>query len=82
MILLLTILAKMESVPITFTHKGKLYSGYFHAVQGAGSSQVWHLMINDYYYGRLRYTDKWVFDSQIMPEMAEEFGSYITGWFQ
>ena len=61
----------MERALISFEHKGKKYSGEFSSVAGAGSNQLWHLMIDNFYYGRLRYSDRWVFDSNIMPEMAE-----------
>lgn len=68
----------MDDIPIKFEHKGKTYSGYLSPVRGMGSTQVWHLMVDRYYYGCLRYTDRWVFDSETMPDMAEFFGDYIT----
>lgn len=52
------------------------------SVQGAGDNRVWHLMIDNYYFGRLRYTDKWVFDSNTMPEIADLLGEYVIAWYQ
>src|SRR5688572_29531188 len=42
----------MDKIPLTFEYKGKPYSGHFHTVAGAGSTQVRHLMIDNYYRGR------------------------------
>lgn len=70
----------MKEIPITFDHKGKRYSGHFSLVSGAGSDRTWHLFIALHYYGRLRFTDRWIFDSELMPEMAGEFGEYVERW--
>jgi hypothetical protein len=76
----------MDEIPITFEHEGKEYTGSFDEVQGAGTSKVWYLMIDNYYKGRLRMTDRgWVFDptpkTQSMAELANFFGDYITMWY-
>jgi hypothetical protein len=44
----------MSAIQITFTHAGKKYSSELSQVQGAGETSVYHLMIDDYYKGRLR----------------------------
>lgn len=46
----------MERILIEFEWEGTVFRGCFQAVYGAGAS-VWHLMINNYYYGRLRIAD-------------------------
>ena len=54
----------------------------FQSVYGAGAG-VWHLMIDDYYYGRLRMTDgRWFFDGNKhgMEDLADYFGDYVTAW--
>lgn len=73
----------MQTIPITFEHKGNRYTGYFQSVAGAGSSQIFHLMIDNYYYGRLRTSDRgWVFDSNSgMEDMAQLFGEHIKAFY-
>lgn len=69
----------MQSVPVTFTHNGKQYSGTLTQVQGAGQTGVWHLMIGNYYKGRLRvsaFDNKWVFDGEFA-ELADEFSKAV-----
>lgn len=74
----------MVKVYITFENRGKTVTGYFHSVQGAGISQtnVYHLMVNEFYAGRLRYTDNWwCFDNTSktdFEELAEMFGDVVT----
>ena len=74
----------MDRIPITFEHKGKQYSGILSPVQGMGHPCVFHLLINNYYFGNLRYTDRcgWVFDSNTMPEIGDFLGDYIIAWYQ
>jgi hypothetical protein len=74
-------------IPITFQFRGKTFSGHLLPVMGAGASSVWHLVINKFFYGRLRLTDgKWFFDtnkrSEGMEELADEFGNYVILWHQ
>jgi hypothetical protein len=71
---------------ITFTYKGKQYSGELSQVQGAGSSAVCHLMINNYYHGCLRislFNNRWVFDGEFA-ELAEGFGEllHLVNWIK
>lgn len=74
----------MQKVPITFDHAGKQFTGTFDPVHGAGGN-VFHLTIDNYYCGRLRYADKWVFDptpkSEGFNELADYFGDYVTAWY-
>ena len=65
-------------IPVSFEYRGKNYEGIFHRVQGGGAT-VWHLMINDFYYGRLTHTGKWIFssNSKEMEELADCFGGQI-----
>lgn len=72
----------MQSIDIAFEHEGLGYSGQFTKVSGSGSTSTFHLMINGYYYGRLRYSPNgWIFDGNAKGDMfaglAEFFGNYI-----
>jgi len=75
----------MDPVLITFDHQGKHYKGQLVPVMGAGSSNEFHLMIDNYYCGRLRYSDRWVFDptpkTDSFVELTEYFGEYVTAWY-
>jgi len=64
---------------VSFEYKGKKHNGILSKVSGAGTSTVWHLMVNNYYWGALSYTNKWVFNTpkNEMQELAEFFGSHI-----
>jgi hypothetical protein len=64
---------------VIFTHKGKEFIGDLSQVQGAGSSAMYHLMINKYYRGCLRismFDNRWLFDGEFA-ELAEAFGALI-----
>lgn len=67
------------NIPVTFTYQGKTYTGFLHPVHGAGI-HVWHLMINNFYYGRLRYQNGWVFDSNKDWDIAETLGEIVVAW--
>ena len=71
-----------EGVPITFEYKGRKYSGFFHPVAGTGQPWAWQLLLDDYFYGNLRYADQWVFEGQQMQDLGDFFGSYITAWYE
>lgn len=65
-----------EKIPIKFEHQGKLYSGSLDPVFGAGGN-TWYLMINKYYYGRLRRNDRgWFFDGDFK-DLADYFGECV-----
>jgi len=68
----------MQHIPVSFEYNGKQYQGQLQQVFGGGA-QVWHLMINKYYYGMLMYTDKWVFHNpkNEMKDLAEFFGEHV-----
>jgi hypothetical protein len=69
----------MTTVPITFTHAGKEYSGKLSQVQGAGSTAVHHLTINNYFKGRLRvsaFDGTWVFDGEF-DDLAGAFAAWL-----
>lgn len=72
-------------IPITFEHEGKHYKGTLEPVQGAGASQQWHLMIDNFYFGCLRINKAgWIFDTtpknESMAGLADFFGEYIVLW--
>jgi len=75
----------MVKIPITFEHEGTAYKGSLEEVFGAGA-KIWHLMIDKFYWGRLRLTDRgWVFDptakDESMAALADFFGEYVTLWY-
>jgi hypothetical protein len=72
-----------EKIPITFEYQGKTYSGSFNAVCGAGvDTGVWYLMINNFYYGRLRTSSfGWFFDGNIFNDLADYFGAYVIACY-
>jgi hypothetical protein len=70
----------MPNLPLIFTYAGKQYDGELTQVQGAGGTSVYHLMIQNYYCGRLRFSafnNRWVFDGEF-EEMAEGFGILLS----
>lgn len=75
----------MDKIPITFEYKGKVYSGHFEPVHGAGGN-MWHLMINKYYCGRLSYTttNGWQFDENSFggKELTDFFADVIIAWYE
>lgn len=80
----------MDKVAISFIFRENEYKGELQKVAGANSSSTWHLMIDNFFCGRLCKADKWVFDStpktKKFEHMAEHFGRYITAidhqWMQ
>jgi hypothetical protein len=76
----------MSAMPIIFTHNGAQYTGKLSQVQGAGDTGVYHLMIDNYYRGRLRlsaFDNKWVFDGEFA-QLAEGFGAllHLVHWIR
>ncbi len=73
----------MDPIPISFKHNGINYSDcYF--TKGAATSEtvIWHLYDSDnYYLGKLRFTDKWAFEAsrrtERIHELAEYFGDFV-----
>lgn len=71
-------LYSMNKIPVTFTHEGKEYSGTLDQVQGVGATSVYHLMIDRFYWGRLRrYNESWVFDPTPKDEWLKGFADYF-----
>ena len=77
----------MENIPVSFEWEGKNYRGVLTAVNGAGV-QVYHLMIDKFYNGRLRLTDRygWQFDptpkTESFKELRDFFGDVVTAWYE
>ena len=76
------------TIPITFEFQGKQFSGEFSDVMGAGNTAIFHLSINRFYYGRLRYSQfegGWVFDTNAgsvgWEVLAEQFGYHLIAWY-
>lgn len=77
----------MENCPITFKFKDKQYAGHFKPVSGGGSNTLFHLMVDNYYWGQLFYTENfgWQFHSNSEPELkelSEYFGMVVSGWYR
>ena len=77
----------MENIPVNFECEGKSYTGPLNAVHGAGT-QVYHLIIERRYNGRLRLTERygWQFDptptTKSFKELRDYFGDVVTAWYQ
>ena len=77
----------MENIPVSFECEGKAYNGFLSAVCGAGT-QVYHLMVDNFYNGRLRLTDRygWVFDSTPKTEsfkgLTDYFSDVVVAWYE
>lgn len=72
----------MDPIPINFKHSGVTYSNcYFTKIIRTGEPAFWHLYDNDnYYLGKLRFTDKWIFDANKrtgIDQLAEYFGDLV-----
>ena len=79
--------ALLKNIPITFEYKSEKFIGSFGKVMGAGNTSVFHLTIDRFYSGRLRYNEflqKWVFDptpkDEGWKELADYFEYYIIAW--
>lgn len=78
----------MDTIPISFEHLGKQYTGHFSKVMGAGSGSTYYLMDDkNFYLGRLRIAnEQWTFDAspkkQELKDVADFFGDYIINWQQ
>lgn len=72
----------MNKIPVIFPHNGKEMKGYLHAVAGAGGG-VWHLMVDNYYWGRLRQVgDSWAFDisKEEVAHLVDYFAAVVISW--
>ena len=73
----------MDPIPISFKHNGINYSDcYFTRFARPGEAASWHLYDSDnYYLGRLRFTNQWIFDpnkrTERIHELAEFFGDFV-----
>ena len=62
-------------IPFVFTLNDRTYSGHFNQVSGAGTNGMWHLIIDNYYYGQLFDTEHfgWKFGGNKLFEGAPDF---------
>ena len=76
----------MNQIPIRFEHLGRQYTGKFGIVMGGGHTSTFHLMdSNNYYLGRLRYSEflkGWAFDPTPKAQELEELGDYFGDYIQ
>jgi hypothetical protein len=73
----------MVKIPVTFILKGAHYTGALDDVAGAGGN-VWHLMVNNFYCGRLRRAeDAWYFDENKFGggELVDYFAQVVVAWY-
>ncbi|WP_147202800.1 hypothetical protein [Segetibacter aerophilus] len=75
----------MNDIRVVFDFKGKEYKGILSPLSGAGTLGNYHLMVDNYYWGTLSYSQGsegfnggvhafpagWVFDSPSHPELNE-----------
>jgi hypothetical protein len=74
----------MDKIPISFELQGKQYVGTLDEISGAGGG-VWHLMVERYYWGRLRLVnDEWYLDesSSEIQLRLDYFVAVIIAWYQ
>jgi hypothetical protein len=67
---------------VIFSLKGKDRLGFLEPITGS-SEECWHLMVDNFYWGRLRnVTGKWVFDptpkTEELKDMADYFGQFAV----
>lgn len=71
-----------REIPIRFRYKGTVCTGILAQVMGGGGSSVYHLYVNRFYWGRLRYADGWCFDptpkTQGLEVLAEWMGDKVS----
>lgn len=73
----------MEKINITLDIDGKEFIGSLQQVAGAVSTGVYHLYDQkNFYIGRLRFTDHWIFDatpkSREFEKHAERFAAFLN----
>jgi hypothetical protein len=74
----------MNKIPVAFKLGGKEYSGTLDEVAGAGAD-VWHLMVDSYYWGRLRKAGEvWYFDESkpAVSHLVDHFAAVVIAWYQ
>ena len=74
----------MDPIPISFKHNGVTYKDcYFTKItRNDGAPSFWHLYdCDNYFLGRLEFTDKWTFDvnrkSTGIDKLVEYFGDFV-----
>jgi hypothetical protein len=74
----------MTKIPVSFNYNELLVSGTLDEVAGAGSN-VWHLMVNSFYWGRLRRVGhNWFFDDNKhqVGGLVDHFAATVIAWYQ
>lgn len=75
----------MAEIPVEFDYEGKRYKGHLTEVFGA-ASKVWHLMIDNYYWGQLVHSEiyGWAFHNNQgkMKDLADYFGEIVVMWYE
>lgn len=73
----------MDPIPINFKHDGETYNNcYFTKIVRSSDISFWHLYdCDNYYLGKLSFTDRWIFDankrSSGIDKLAEYFGDFV-----
>jgi hypothetical protein len=73
----------MDPIPISFKHNGVTYKDcYFTKVTRSNAPSFWHLYdCDNYFLGRLQFTDQWLFDANRkatgLNKLAEYFGDFV-----
>lgn len=68
----------MKDIRVSFTIHNRQYNGFLSAVHGAADVDIYFLMINNFYCGRLRFAnDRWVFDTNKISQGWEVLAGYF-----
>lgn len=74
----------MDKIPVEFEFEGKKVYGTLDAIAGAGGN-VWNLMVDKYYWGRLRKVgENWYFDesNRKVAHLVDHFAAVVIAWYQ
>jgi hypothetical protein len=74
----------MTKIPVVFKYQEKEYKGTLDEVAGANTN-TWHLMIDNYYWGRLRKVgEDWMFDESKykVGDLRDYFAGVVISWYQ
>jgi len=73
----------MDPIPISFKHNGVTYKDcYFTKIVRTSEASFWHLYdCDNYYLGKLKFTDQWIFEanrkSTGLDKLTEYFGDFV-----
>lgn len=78
----------ISAIPVSFPFGGKQITGTLSNITGGGAGDHFHLMVANFYWGRLRTAQgQWVFDpsrneGKELARLADYFGDIVIAWYQ